>query len=87
VDQFSGVTSGPDWKRIQDTYLHTIGNLTLTGYNAELSDRPFIEKRDMKGGFRDSPIRLNKDLAALETWTEEQICARAARLADLAVKV
>src|SRR5213076_2566159 len=42
---------GPGWGRIQKTYLHTLGNLTLTGYNSEYSDRPFLEKRDMKGGF------------------------------------
>src|SRR5438445_3384571 len=38
---------GPEWERIQQTYLHTLGNLTLTGYNPELSDRPSVEKRDM----------------------------------------
>lgn len=41
---------GTDWKQIQHKYLHTIGNLTLTGYNAEYSDRPFHEKRDMTNG-------------------------------------
>ncbi len=41
---------GPEWQRVQETWLHTLGNLTLTGYNAEYSDRPFVEKRDMKGG-------------------------------------
>ena len=38
---------GSDWRRIQETYLHTLGNLTLTGYNSELSDRSFVEKRDL----------------------------------------
>ena len=38
---------GTEWQRIQQTWLHTLGNLTLTGYNSEYSDRPFIEKRDM----------------------------------------
>jgi hypothetical protein len=36
---------GPAWKDIQTRYLHTIGNLTLTGYNTQLSDRSFYEKR------------------------------------------
>lgn len=49
-------------------YLHTIGNLTLTGYNSELSNKSFREKRDMKGGFKDSPIRMNKFLASLDKW-------------------
>lgn len=35
---------GEEWESIQFTYLHTLGNLTLTGYNSELSDRPFQEK-------------------------------------------
>jgi predicted transport protein len=48
-------------------------SLTLTGYNSELSDRPFLEKRNMPGGFADSPIRLNRSLAALEHWNEDEI--------------
>jgi predicted transport protein len=78
---------GPEWKRIQGSWLHSLGNLTLTGYNAEYSDRPFAEKRDMKGGFKDSPLRLNEGLGALHTWGEAEIQARAKRLADLAVEV
>ncbi|NLX48593.1 MAG: DUF262 domain-containing protein [Methanospirillum sp.] len=78
---------GPDWERIQGTWLHTLGNLTLTAYNSEYSDRPFSEKRDMAGGFRDSPLRLNQGLGQVENWNEEAILARAARLAKLAVDV
>jgi len=36
---------GPDWKAIQDTWLHRLGNLTLTGYNTAYSDRAFEEKK------------------------------------------
>ena len=57
-------SSGPTGRRCRRSWLHTIGNLTLTGYNPELSDRPFREKLTMKGGFRDSPLRLNHYLAA-----------------------
>lgn len=78
---------GPNWKEVQEEYLHTIGNLTLTGYNSQLSDRPFLEKRDMKGGFRDSPILLNEGLRGLTRWTEAEIVARGEQLADLAVRV
>ena len=78
---------GPDWQRVQETWLHTLGNLTLTGYNAEYSDRPFAEKRDMKGGFKESPLRLNEGLGALDTWDEAAIQARARRLAEQAAKV
>lgn len=78
---------GENWKEIHTKYLHTLGNLTLTGYNPEMSDRPFIEKRDMKGGFVDSSIRLNKELAKVEHWNEEAIKKRAEMLAGLATQV
>ena len=78
---------GSDWERIQKTYLHTLGNLTLTGYNSEYSDRRFIEKRDMKGGFAESPLRLNDGLPNLTLWTEQTIKNRANVLAEKAVVV
>ena len=78
---------GPEWQRIQETWLHTLGNLTLTGYNAEYSDRPFSEKRDMKGGFRESPLKLNEGLSSLVKWDEVAIKNRAGRLAALAAGV
>lgn len=78
---------GEDWQRIQEIYLHTLGNLTLTGYNSEYSDRTFAEKRNMKGGFAQSPLLLNEDLRTLSTWNEDAIRQRAERLANLAVSV
>ncbi len=59
----------------------------VTGYNSELSDRPFNEKRDMKGGFKDSPIRLNQGLRNLEHWNREQIEKRAEHLATIATQI
>jgi len=73
---------GPEWQRVQERWIHTLGNLTLTGYNAEYSDRPFMQKRDMKGGFKDSPLRVNEGLGALGTWDEQAIRVRADRLAQ-----
>ena len=78
---------GPEWERVQETWLHTLGNLTLTGYNAEYSDRSFAEKRDMQGGFKESPLRLNDGLGVLGTWNEATIQERAKRLAEQAVQV
>lgn len=78
---------GSEWMRVKETWLHTLGNLTLTGYNSEYSDKPFADKRDMGGGFKDSPLRLNEGLGQLEQWNEDEIKARATRLADLAVSV
>lgn len=78
---------GPDWERIHETWLHTAGNLTLTGYNSQYSNRPFAEKRDMKGGFADSPLYLNEGLGKLPAWTEETIIARAQQLAERATTI
>jgi predicted transport protein len=78
---------GEEWECIHGMRLHTLGNLTLTGYNTEYSDRPFHEKRDMKGGFAESPLRMNSGLGSLEVWDENAIVARAERLAEVASKV
>jgi len=78
---------GPDWQRIRETCLHTLGNLTLTGYNSEYSDRPFAEKRDMNGGFQESPLKLNEGLGTLEAWNEVAIKTRAEQLAKMAAGV
>lgn len=78
---------GPEWDRIQKTWLHTIGNLTLTGYNVEYSDKPFSKKRDCENGFRDSPIRLNQSLRSVKTWDEQAIMNRALALSAIATQV
>ncbi|MFT2787378.1 DUF262 domain-containing protein [Helicobacter pylori] len=78
---------GENFQEIHNKYLHTIGNLTLTGYNSEYSNKSFQEKRDMEGGFKDSPLRLNQSLRDLESFGEEEIKKRANDLADLALKI
>ncbi|HEY9086844.1 MAG TPA: DUF262 and DUF1524 domain-containing protein [Anaerolineaceae bacterium] len=83
------VDLGVNWQQIQSRYVHTIGNLTLTGYNSEYSDRSFKEKRDYPGnkGFKNSPLNLNDGIGTLDQWTEDTIKERAMKLADLAVKI
>jgi len=78
---------GVEWQRIQQTYLHTIGNLTLTGYNSEYSDKTFAQKRDMPGGFKESPLKLNQGLGMVEQWDEDAIRKRADRLSTIALDV
>jgi uncharacterized protein with ParB-like and HNH nuclease domain/predicted transport protein len=82
---------GPEWGRIQATWLHTLGNLTLTAYNSDYSDRAFEDKRDMpdapEKGLKQSPLHLNQGLGALEHWNEETIMARAGKLADRALGI
>lgn len=78
---------GDDWKEVQSKYLHSLGNLTLTGYNSELSDKPFSQKKIMEGGFNDSPIRLNDFLRKVDIWNAENIEARAKELAEKARQI
>ena len=78
---------GENWKEIHEKFLHRVGNLTLTGYNSELSDKSFKEKQSIEGGFKDSPIRLNLDLTTLENWNEHEIQKRSKILADKILKI
>ncbi len=78
---------GENFQEIHDKYLHTIGNLTLTGYNSKYSNKSFQEKQGMEKGFKDSPLRLNQGLRDLESFGEEEIKKRANVLADLALKI
>ncbi len=78
---------GGNFQAIHDKYLHTIGNLTLTGYNEEYSNNSFQEKRDMEKGFKQSPLRLNQSLKDLESFGEKEIEKRANDLADWALKI
>ncbi|WP_041201483.1 GmrSD restriction endonuclease domain-containing protein [Helicobacter pylori] len=78
---------GENFQEIHNKYLHTIGNLTLTGYNQEYSNNSFQQKRDMEKGFKDSPLRLNQGLRDLKSFGEEEIKKRANDLADWALKI
>ncbi|WP_120871448.1 DUF262 and DUF1524 domain-containing protein [Helicobacter pylori] len=78
---------GENFQAIHDKYLHTIGNLTLTGYNSEYSNNSFQEKRDMEKGFKQSPLKLNQSLKDLESFGEKEIEKRANDLADWALKI
>ncbi len=78
---------GDEWQQIQRTYLHTLGNLTLTAYNSELSDRPFVDKKRIKGGFDDSPIRLNEYVREVDEWNEKHVKQRATNLAKKACNI
>ena len=77
---------GDEWLEVHGKYLHTVGNLTLTGYNSELDSKPFLTKRDMKGGYASSPLNLNVYLARLDCWNEDAICMRADSIFTTAVR-
>jgi uncharacterized protein with ParB-like and HNH nuclease domain/predicted transport protein len=85
---------GPGWQEVQAKFLHTLGNLTLTGYNSEYSDHPFAFKRDTVSdkagnpiGLAHSPLKLNRGMGQVTVWNEAAIQARADRLATEASKV
>ncbi|PUD88132.1 hypothetical protein C2R46_00325 [Helicobacter pylori] len=78
---------GENFQAIHDKYLHTIGNLTLTGYNEKYSNKSFQEKRGMEKGFKQSSLKLNQSLKNLESFGEKEIEKRANDLADWALKI
>lgn len=75
---------GDDADDTHELYLDTIGNLTLTGYNSELSNSPYGKKR---GLLLQSHLELNKYFRDVETWGREEIERRAEALAELAVGI
>lgn len=75
---------GEDWEKVKNQYLHTLGNLTLTGYNSELSDRPFSNKKTIEGGFNTSPLFLNESVRIADIWNKQAILKRASTLAQRA---
>lgn len=78
---------GSTWQAVQETWLHRLGNLTLTGYNSTYSDRPFEEKKAIAGGFNDSPLRLNKFIREQSAWDPTAIEQRGKLLAEKAIDV
>jgi uncharacterized protein with ParB-like and HNH nuclease domain len=73
-----------DWETTHELLLHTIGNLTLTAYNPELSNDTFEKKRQR---LRDSHLELNKSFANKQSWKREDIEKRSAELAELALTI
>ena len=73
---------GLDAEQVHNELLHVLGNLTLTGYNPELGNRPWAQKRERP---RDSNVGMNKEIAEELQWGRDEIVARARRLADRAL--
>ncbi len=78
---------GEDYEEIHETWLHRLGNLTLTAYNSKYSNEPFTEKRDMPLGFKESGLRLNTWIASCERWTLAEIQARSDYLTNRALTI
>ncbi len=78
---------GDNWELVKDRYLHTLGNLTLTGYNSELGDRPFAEKKELLEEAGAHVTVLYSDVKDKEVWNANAIEARAKRLSVLILKL
>ena len=72
---------GDNWADIQEKYIHTLGNLTLTGYNSELGDKPFAKKKEMLSNVDSKTVRLYSFVKKCDVWNEETINQRAEILA------
>jgi uncharacterized protein with ParB-like and HNH nuclease domain len=87
----------PKWKMelgidecnfIKENYLNTIGNLTLSGNNGKLSNKSFVEKRDLEGaGYKDSRLWLNKYLTILDKWDRSEIERRYELISERVLKI
>ncbi len=78
---------GPNWKDIQEKYLHTLGNLSLTGYNSELGDLPFVEKKEKIKEYGSKMVTLNEDINTYEVWNVNSIEERANRLSNIIIEL
>lgn len=75
---------GEDWETTHQLLLHTLGNLTLTGYNPELSNKPFDKKRDI---LLESNLQLNEYFKDKINWNKEDIEKRSEDLAEICLKI
>ncbi len=75
---------GDNCNAIKKKWLHTLSNLTLTGYNSELSNKPFEDKKKI---YQESKVYLNKYFQDVDRWNEDSMIQRAEKLADIAIKI
>lgn len=78
---------GTDWKLVRERYLHTLGNLTLTGYNSELGDLPFAEKLDKLAEENTHVTVLYSDVKNKTEWNAQTMESRAERLSEEVLKL
>lgn len=72
------LTGGETFAELHGSLVHTLGNLTLTGYNATMSNKPFDIKKDQ---LHKSGLAMNQEIALAQRWGREEIHARASHLA------
>ena len=90
IEHIMPQTLTTEWSRIvtpeeHQRYLHTLGNLSVTGYNSELSNKSFSEKkRIIKENSK--AVRLNEDVLTREVWNAAAIQERGERLAGIVLE-
>lgn len=95
IEHIMPQTLSPVWQKelgeksqqIHEQWLHTLPNLTLTGYNSKYSNRPFKDKLDVENGFKDSNLRLNQYVRECLKWTEDELVERQSRLSKKSLKL
>lgn len=78
---------GEDWQEVHSLYLHSLGNLTITGYNAEMSNKSFVEKVNGESGFKHSHLKLSESIAQCDVWNKKAIQRRTNILTDIILKI
>lgn len=78
---------GEDCQEVHSLYLHTLGNLTITGYNAEMSNKSFVEKVNGESGFKHSHLKLSESIAQCDVWNKKAIQRRTNILTDIILKI
>lgn len=78
---------GEDWQEVHSLYLHSLGNLTITGYNAEMSNKSFVEKVNGESGFKHSHLKLSESIAQCDVWNKKAIQQRTNILTDIILKI
>lgn len=78
---------GDNWAEVQEKYLHTLGNLTLTAYNSELGDKPFGEKKEKLSEAHTKVVKLYEDVKSCDVWNEKSIQTRADNLSKNIVRL
>lgn len=75
---------GPEAEEIHSTWLHRLGNLTLTAYNSNMSNATFQEKRDADLGYKKSGLRMNQRITSKDYWGPEEMQERSGEMVDIA---
>ena len=87
VEEWQQMLGKDVWEAVHETWLHRLGNLTLTAYNSSMSNSSFETKKATPGGFNDSAVRLNKYVREQPRWTATEMNERGRMLAERALEI